>query len=118
MSVAPEDSEGDHEQQPHEKLASSALRAPALLCLAALVGVAVVVHLAVIFSTPIVRTSGDEASYTREAHRHIDEGVAQLLPGRMLFHHRPPFGIPLTREVDSRMRSFLILPRSTPSIPA
>lgn len=69
----------------------TALHATSLGALAALVLIAVAVHMLVISRAPIVRTLGDEARYTREAHRHIDEGVAQLLPGRMLFHHVPPF---------------------------
>jgi hypothetical protein len=49
-------------------------------------------HGAVLARFPVVRTWGDEASYTREAHRRIDLGAANFVPGHMPFHHRPPLG--------------------------
>ncbi len=90
MSVATEEGEAGQQQDGRAGSSAAFRRAP-LLCLASTAALAAAVHLFVIFQTPIVRTLGDEASYTREAHRHIDDGPAQLLPGRMLFHHRPPF---------------------------
>jgi hypothetical protein len=64
-------------------------RHAALLAVLALGALA---HGAVLLRFPVVRTWGDEASYTREAHRRIDLGAANLLPGQMIFHHRPPLG--------------------------
>jgi hypothetical protein len=60
--------------------------------LLAVLALGTLAHAALLARFPVVRTWGDEASYTREAHRRIDLGAANLLPGHMLFHHRPPLG--------------------------
>ncbi len=99
MSVAPDEGDPLEDRRPRGERDASASRPGwqeassrgSLLVLAGLVGLTVAAHLVVLARAPIVKTFGDEASYTREAHRHIDDGAAQLLPGRMLFHHRPPF---------------------------
>jgi 4-amino-4-deoxy-L-arabinose transferase-like glycosyltransferase len=66
------------------------LRRFALLAGILLAGITL--HVVLLSAFPVQRTLGDEASYTLEAHRMLDAGFVNLLPGNMISHHRPSFG--------------------------
>jgi 4-amino-4-deoxy-L-arabinose transferase-like glycosyltransferase len=68
------------------------MRFTAVAALATIIIVGFATHAIVITYFPIQKTLGDEASYTLEAHRILDTAATNLVPGHMIFHHRPPLG--------------------------